>query len=327
MRPGRYAIAIRKAFLLALLAAANLAGCSLPGQQPPAPTAAEILYRSTLVGAKGLHFTFTATDHVSTTYDGEGDMVLGSKPGFELRVEGVPVFRAVGTQSYLKRPDDANWVRLPEAGHHSGIAILGAGPGSTQALIGQENLAGGHAYHITSTDRSGIPTDLWARTSDFYPLRLLESQGLLEVTLTFDKYNTGVSTTDPAPGDAPTYLELFQALQRKRDVDVFDALSEIHQTCAGQGEPCSLAIFKKAQLAVRTYATDLPKLGLPGTFDSEVKAVLEASSLLDNALGEAPGAITQTDIDKLAADYQVAKTAVGTAEITLTSDLTALYLS
>jgi len=327
LRPGRYAIAIRKAFLLALLSAGTVAGCSLPGPQPPAPTAAEILYRSTIVGAKGLHFSFTATDHVSNTYDGEGDMVLGSKPGFELRVQGTPIFRAVGTQSYLKRPDDASWVRLPEAGHHSGIASLGAGRGSTQALIGRENLAAGNAYHITSTDSSGIPTDLWARTSDFYPLRLLESQGLLEITLTFDRYNTGVITTDPAPGDAPTYLELFQAMQRKRDVDVFDAFSQIDQTCAGQGESCSLAIFKKAQLAVRTYSTDLPKLGLPGGFDVDVKAVVDACALLDNALGEAPGAITQTDIDKLAADYQVAKTALGTAEITLTNDLTALYQS
>ena len=72
-----------------------------------------------------------------------------------------------------------------------------AGAGG-QKYIGEETLPQGKCWHASAKDSAGNAFEAYIRKSDGYPIKYVETQGATDsITLTFDKYDTGVAITPP----------------------------------------------------------------------------------------------------------------------------------
>ena len=182
------------------------AGCGVP--TPAAPTAKDVLAKPQQSDLKDAHFTVTGkiTDN-GTTVELVGDGALVYKPKlagrfkFTTNVGGQAVAIleiSVDGTNYGMTPASPKWVATKSTSGIDPNAFAGA---SEQKYVGEENLPQGKAWHATAKDKDGNAFDAYIREKDGYPIKYVETQtGGQNITLTFDKYNTGETITAP-PAD------------------------------------------------------------------------------------------------------------------------------
>ena len=188
------------------MVAAVAAACGVP--TPAAPTAKDVLAKPQQSDLKDAHFTVTGkiTDN-GATVELVGDGALAYKPKlagrfkFTTNVGGQPVtiqeISLDGT-NYGLTPASPKWVATPSTSGIDPSAFVGA---SEQKYVGEENLPQGRAWHATAKDKDGNAFDAYIREKDGYPIKYVETQtGGQNITLIFDKYNTGETITAP-PAD------------------------------------------------------------------------------------------------------------------------------
>ena len=188
------------------MVAAVAAACGVP--TPAAPTAKDVLAKPQQSDLKDAHFTVTGkiTDN-GATVELVGDGALAYKPKlagrfkFTTNVGGQTVtiqeISLDGT-NYGLTPASPKWVATPSTSGIDPSAFVGA---SEQKYVGEENLPQGRAWHATAKDKDGNAFDAYIREKDGYPIKYVETQtGGQNITLIFDKYNTGETITAP-PAD------------------------------------------------------------------------------------------------------------------------------
>ena len=192
--------------LLVFGVAALAAGCGVP--TPATPTAKDVLAKPQQSDLKDAHFTVTGkiTDN-GTTVELVGDGALVYKPKlagrfkFTTNVGGQAVAIleiSVDGTNYGMTPASPKWVATKSTSGIDPNAFAGA---SEQKYVGEENLPQGKAWHATAKDKDGNAFDAYIREKDGYPIKYVETQtGGQNITLTFDKYNTGETITAP-PAD------------------------------------------------------------------------------------------------------------------------------
>ena len=100
--------------------------------------------------------------------------------------------------NYGLTPASPKWMATKSTSGIDPSAFAGA---SEQKYVGEENLPQGKAWHATAKDKDGNAFDAYVREKDGYPIKYVETQtGGQNITLTFDKYNTGETITAP-PAD------------------------------------------------------------------------------------------------------------------------------
>ena len=133
---------------------------------------------------------------------GEGALVYKS-PGagqfkFQTTVAGQQVSfedRSInGTDYTFTIPGNGKWTSKATT---SGLGPTSFNGASAFTYVGEESLPNGKAWHAKAKDKDGNPFDGWIRESDGYPLKYTITQQSNALTLTFDKFNTGVSITAP----------------------------------------------------------------------------------------------------------------------------------
>ena len=187
---------------LATAVAALLVAC---GNPPSPPSAKDILAKPQHSGLKDAHFVLTgkvSNQGVTTDLNGEGDIVYRS-PGagrfkFRTPLAGQEVtidFISInGTDYTFTTPGNGKWTAHPSNVPLGPETFAGE---SGWTYVGEENLSQGKAWHAKAKDKQGDPFDAWIRESDGYPLKITPSKSDSTLTLTFDKYNSGVTITPP----------------------------------------------------------------------------------------------------------------------------------
>jgi outer membrane lipoprotein-sorting protein len=192
--------------LLALFAVALTAACGTPTQT--APAAGEVLAKPQKSDLKDAHFNVTGKiSDATSTVELVGDGALTYKPKlagrfkFTTNVGGQTVTIqeiSVDGTNYGLTPASPKWVATKSASGIDPSAFSGA---TEQKYIGEENLPQGKAWHASAKDKDGNAFDAYIREKDGYPIKYVETQsGGQNITLTFDKYNTGETITAP-PAD------------------------------------------------------------------------------------------------------------------------------
>jgi hypothetical protein len=191
-------VQVRRA-LLVLTAAVLTAGCGIPTPAAP-PSAKEVLAKPQQSNLTDAHFAVTGkitNNGVTVQLVGDGALVYKPKPAgrfkFTTTVGGqtltIEELSLDGT-NYGLTPASTKWVATKSAtGGIDPNAFSGA---SDQKYIGEETLPQGKAWHASAKDRDGNAFDAYIRESDGYPIKYVETQtGGQNITLSFDKYNTG----------------------------------------------------------------------------------------------------------------------------------------
>jgi hypothetical protein len=196
----------RRAILL-VAAAVFMAGCGIPTPAAP-PSAKEVLAKPQQSNLTDAHFAVTGkitNNGVTVELVGDGALVYKPKPagrfkftttvgGQTLTIEEV----SLDGTNYGLTPASTKWVAAKSAtGGIDPNAFSGA---TDQKYIGEETLPQGKVWHASAKDREGNAFDAYIRESDGYPIKYVETQtGGQNITLTFDKYNTGEVIKAPPP--------------------------------------------------------------------------------------------------------------------------------
>lgn len=190
--------------MLALIA---VAGCGTP--TAAVPTASDVLGKPQHSNLKDAHFVLSGlvtVNNARTTLSGDGALMYQPKPAgkitFHTSVAGqtatIEQISIDGT-NYGRGPGAPKWVAIKSSSPLDPSAFNGA---SDQKYIGEETLPAGKAWHATARDRNGNAFDAYIRESDGYPIKYVVDQGAGQnITLTFDRYNTGAAVSPPAPTD------------------------------------------------------------------------------------------------------------------------------
>jgi hypothetical protein len=191
--------------VLGVIAAGLLAACGGPGTPLGPPSPKDILAKPTHANLKDAHFLVTGTfvnQGVSVAISGDGELIYTS-PGagrfkFDTSVAGQQVsFEDIsidGLEYTFTVPGNGKWTSKTASSPLGPTSFSGA---SAFRYVGEENLPGGKAWHATAKDKDGNPFDGWIRESDGYPLKYRLTQAGNALTLTFDRYNTGVPISAP----------------------------------------------------------------------------------------------------------------------------------
>jgi hypothetical protein len=192
--------------LLILSAAALTAGCGIPTPAAP-PSAKEVLAKPQQSNLTNAHFGVTGkitNNGVTVELVGDGALAYKPKPAgrfkFTTTVGGqtltIEEISLDGT-NYGLTPASPKWVATKSASGIDPNAFSGA---SDQKYIGEETLPQGKAWHASAKDKDGNAFDAYIRESDGYPIKYVETQtGGQNITLSFDKYNSGETITAPPP--------------------------------------------------------------------------------------------------------------------------------
>ena len=193
-------------FAAAIVAAGVLAAC---GTSSEPPTAQDVLSKPNHANLKDAHFLVTGKgNNQGTTVDINGDGTIVYKaPGagrfkFQTSVAGQQVsFEDIsisGTDYTFTVPGNGKWTATTTGSGLGPTSFTGA---SEFKYVGEENLPSGKAWHAKAKDKDGNQFDAWIRESDGYPLKYQitqgSAQGSNQLTLNFDKYNTGETITAP----------------------------------------------------------------------------------------------------------------------------------
>jgi hypothetical protein len=197
----------RRALLVVAVAVLTV-GCGVPTPAPP-PSAKEVLAKPQQSNLTDAHFAVTGkitNNGVTVQLIGDGALVYKPKPAgrfkFTTTVGGQPLTIeeiSVDGTNYGLTPASTKWQAQKSAtGGIDPDAFSGA---SEQKYIGEETLPQGKVWHASAKDRDGNAFDAYIRESDGYPIKYVETQtGGQNITLTFDRYNTGETITAP-PAD------------------------------------------------------------------------------------------------------------------------------
>jgi hypothetical protein len=197
----------RRALLVVAVAVLTV-GCGVPTPAPP-PSAKEVLAKPQQSNLTDAHFAVTGkitNNGVTVQLVGDGALVYKPKPAgrfkFTTTVGGQPLTIeeiSVDGTNYGLTPASTKWQAQKSAtGGIDPDAFSGA---SEQKYIGEETLPQGKVWHASAKDRDGNAFDAYIRESDGYPIKYVETQtGGQNITLTFDRYNTGETITAP-PAD------------------------------------------------------------------------------------------------------------------------------
>jgi len=190
--------------LLILVVAVLTAGCGVPTPAAP-PSAKEVLAKPQQSNLKDAHFLVTGkiTNNGDTVQlVGDGALVYKPKPAgrfnFQTTVGGqtltIEEISLDGT-NYGLTPASTKWVAIKSTSGIDPNAFAGA---SVQKYIGEETLPQGKVWHASAKDKDGNAFEAYIRESDGYPIKYVETQtGGQNITLSFDKYNTGETITPP----------------------------------------------------------------------------------------------------------------------------------
>jgi outer membrane lipoprotein-sorting protein len=189
------------------VAAALIAACGGPAAPLGPPSARDILSKPNHANLKDAHFLVTGTfsnQGVTVDLKGDGELVYKA-PGagrftFQTLVAGQTVsFEEIsigGSDYTYTQPGNGKWVSNASASPLGPTSFRGA---SEFKYVGEENLSAGKAWHAKAKDKDENPFDGWIRESDGYPLKYTLTQQSNALTLTFDKFNTGVTIAAPPP--------------------------------------------------------------------------------------------------------------------------------
>jgi hypothetical protein len=192
--------------LLLLTTALMVAGCGVPTPAAP-PSAKEVLAKPQQSNLTDAHFAVSGkitNNGVTVQLVGDGALIYKPKPAgrfkFTTTVGGqtltIEEISLDGT-NYGLTPASPKWVATKSASGIDPNAFSGA---SDQKYIGEETLPQGKAWHASAKDKDGNAFDAYIRESDGYPIKYVETQtGGQNITLTFDKYNSGETITAPPP--------------------------------------------------------------------------------------------------------------------------------
>jgi outer membrane lipoprotein-sorting protein len=193
-------------FAAMIMSAGLLAACG--GSSGP-PTAQDVLSKPNHANLKDAHFLVTGKGNnqgAMVDINGDGTIVYKT-PGagrfkFQTSVAGQQVsFEDIsinGTDYTFTVPGNGKWTATTTSTGLGPTSFTGA---SEFKYVGEESLPNGKAWHARAKDKDGNQFDGWIRESDGYPLKYQitqgSAQGTNQLTLNFDKYNTGESITAP----------------------------------------------------------------------------------------------------------------------------------
>ncbi len=189
-----------------ITAACLLAACGAPTLGTP--SAKDVLAKPQQSNLKDAHFMVTGkiTDNGLTLNLG-GDGLLLYKPKlagrftFQTNVGGQQVTIAeisVDGMNYGMTPASAKWSAQKSTSGIDPSAFNGA---SDLKYLGEQTLSQGKVWHASAKDKDGNAFEAFIRESDGYPVKYVETQsGGQNITLSFDRYNTGVTISAP-PAD------------------------------------------------------------------------------------------------------------------------------
>ena len=190
--------------LMAVTAALLLTACG-PGAPAGPPSAKDILAKPNHAGLKDAHFLVTGkftNQGVSVDVNGDGSLVY-TAPGagrfkFQTAVAGQQIiFEDIsihGNEYTFTTPGNGKWTSRPSTSPLGPTSFTGA---SDFKYVGEENLSQGKTWHARAKDKDGNPFDGWIRESDGYPVKYTLTQSGNALTLTFDKYNSGLTISPP----------------------------------------------------------------------------------------------------------------------------------
>jgi hypothetical protein len=201
----------RSRLVATILAGILTISCGIP-TPAAAPSGKEVLAKPQHSNLKNAHFMVTGRiveNGVTVDLTGDGALVYKPKPQgrfrFQTTIGGQMITIeeiSLGGTNYGLSPGATKWVATKSANGIDPSAFAGA---SDQKYIGEVTLPQGKAWHASAKDQEGNPFDAYIRESDGYPIKYVETQsGGQNITLTFDKYNTGVTITPPPPSDIET---------------------------------------------------------------------------------------------------------------------------
>lgn len=190
-----------------MVGACLFASCGVPTPAAP-PTAQEVLAKPQQSNLKDAHFTLSGkvtNSGVTLQLVGDGALVYRPKQAgrvkFHTTVAGQTVTIeeiSINGTDYGLTPASSKWVATKGTSSFDPSAFAGA---SAQKYLGEETLPQGKAWHATATSKNGNAFDAYIRESDGYPIKYVETQsGGQNITLTFDKYNSGETIAAP-PAD------------------------------------------------------------------------------------------------------------------------------
>jgi outer membrane lipoprotein-sorting protein len=192
-----------------VFAATVLAACGGLASPPKPPSPQDILSKPNHANLKDAHFLVTGKgNNQGTVIDIRGDgAVVYKSPGagrfkFQSTVAGQLItFEDIsinGTEYTFTDPGNGKWTARATTSGFGPTSFAGA---SGFTYVGEESLPSGKAWHAKAKDKDGNPFEGWIRESDGYPLKYqvtqTSNQGTNQLTLTFDRYNTGVTISAP----------------------------------------------------------------------------------------------------------------------------------
>jgi hypothetical protein len=191
---------------LGLVVAALSSACGVP--TAATPTAKEVLAKPMHSNLKDAHFIVTGKindNGLTLNLAGDGALVykpkLAGRFQFHTDVAGQTVTVeeiSIGGVNYGLAPGSTTWTETPSASGIDPSAFAGT---SNQKYVGEETLPQGKVWHATAKDKDGNNFDAYIRESDGYPIKYVETQtGGQNITLTFDRYNSG-ETVSPPPAN------------------------------------------------------------------------------------------------------------------------------
>ena len=189
---------------LAIALSAVLVACG-PGTPAGPPSPKDILAKPNHAGLKDAHFLVTGkftNQGATVNVNGDGNLVYTS-PGagrfkFQTAVAGQQItFEDIsinGNEYTFSTPGNGKWSSHPSTSPLGPTSFVGA---SDWKYVGEEHLSQGKSWHASAKDKDGNPFDGWIRESDGYPVKYTLTQQGNALTLTFDKYNSGVTISPP----------------------------------------------------------------------------------------------------------------------------------
>jgi hypothetical protein len=183
-----------------------LTSCGIPtvGQ----PSAQDVLAKPQQSNLKDAHFKVTGqiTDNgVTLNLAGDGALIykpkLAGRFQFKTDVGGQTVTVeeiSIDGMNYGLAPGSTKWSATKSTTGIDPSAFVGT---SDQKYLGEETLSQGKVWHASAKDKDGNVFDAYIRESDGYPVKYVETQtGGQNITLTFDRYNSGEKVAAP-PAD------------------------------------------------------------------------------------------------------------------------------
>ena len=211
------------AFGSAALVLVCLTSCSQPDTSlESAPPAGQLIQR---VDAFNLSdFRFAYTGHFESrivlerptiaSFSGDGSVALGQPLKAQLEetngqcASGCPTeFIVVGEDRYRRNLGDASWWvdHGTPLDSYLWTLILPArlAQATSPRVVGQATVSGGPAWIVEAKDQLGHTFRVWLRKKDGYPLRYesspKETTSFLDIRITLDRFNAGVTVTPPRP--------------------------------------------------------------------------------------------------------------------------------